>query len=42
MKTPNVVAIASVIAARALIALALGAACTGTYADTYQYDERGD
>ena len=42
VKTPNVFAIASVIAARALIALALGAACTVTYADTYQYDERGD
>lgn len=42
VKTLNVFAVASAIAARALIALALGAACTVTYADTYQYDERGD
>jgi len=42
VKTLNVFAVASASAARALIALALGAACTVTYADTYQYDERGD
>ncbi|MDP3871127.1 MAG: hypothetical protein Q8Q80_00565 [Methyloversatilis sp.] len=36
MKTLNAVL------GRRLIALAFGAACTVTYADTYQYDERGD
>jgi RHS repeat-associated protein len=42
VKTLNVFAVASAKAARALIALSLCVACTVAYADTYQYDERGD